>query len=459
MSNKMLQILILAAGQGKRMYSNYSKVLHKIGASTLLEHVITTAQHIVPNQKPIVIYGHLGESLKKTLSQMNVTWIEQAQQLGTGHAVLQALPHIHDQARVLILLGDVPLISVATLNKLLATTPNNAVGMVTAYIANPTGYGRIKRNAQQQVIGIVEEKDATDDEKKITEINTGIYVVPAADLKKWLPQLENNNAQKEYYLTDIIAKAVKENIDIHTVEPLMTEEILGVNNRVQLAQLERAHQLQLAETLMQQGVTLRDPARIDIRGNVKVGKDVVIDVNVIIEGNVHIGDNCVIGANCILRDTTIAANVTILPFSHLDGATIADDCVIGPFARLRPHTTLDKAVHIGNFVEIKKSHIKPNSKVNHLSYIGDADIGSRVNVGAGTITCNYDGAHKHQTTIGDDVFIGSDTQLVAPITIGSGATIAAGSTITKDVPANQLTLTHRLEPRSKDWMRPAKEKK
>lgn len=454
-----IQTIILAAGQGKRMHSDLPKVLHTVAGKPLLQHVIDVAFAVAPDAKPLVVYGHQGDVIRRALAHANAQWVEQTQQLGTAHAVLQALPGVDANARVLILYGDVPLISTTTLKKLIDTTPSNAIGMITARVSNPTGYGRIKRDAQQQVIGIVEEKDATDAERAINEINTGIYVVPATYLKKWLPTIKNNNAQKEYYLTDIVTHAVQEKIAIHTVEPTMTNEILGVNDRVQLAQLERAKQSQLAEKLMQQGVTLRDPARIDIRGNVKVGRDVIIDVNVILEGDVVIGDSCVIGANSIVRNSTLGNSVTIHSHSVLEESKVGDGSIVGPFARLRPGTVLDNTVHIGNFVEIKNSQIKSNSKVNHLSYIGDSEIGARVNVGAGTITCNYDGANKHQTIIGDDVFIGSDTQLVAPVKVNNGATIAAGSTITKEVPANQLTLTHRLEQRSsKEWKRPEKVK-
>jgi bifunctional UDP-N-acetylglucosamine pyrophosphorylase/glucosamine-1-phosphate N-acetyltransferase len=452
-----VQVVILAAGQGTRMHSRLPKVLHQLAGKPMLERVILTASTI-SNKPPIIIYGHEGAQLQKTLAPHNITWIEQQQQLGTGHAVQQALPAINDKDQVLILYGDVPLISTETLQKLIDATSTDKIGMLTATLSQPTGYGRIKRDAQSKVISIIEEKDATAIERAITEINPGIYLVPAALLKKWLPMLHNNNAQKEYYLTDIISQAAKEKIEIQTEQPAMSEEIFGINDRVQLAQLERFQQRKFAEKLMRQGVTIIDPARLDIRGEVDIAQDVTLDINVILEGDVSIDEGSTIGANCILRDVKIGKHVEIKANSVIEGATIGAESIIGPFARIRPGTVLAANTHIGNFVEVKNSKIDAGSKINHLSYIGDSEIGKQVNIGAGTITCNYDGANKHKTIIQDNVHIGSDTQLVAPVTIGEGATIAAGSTIIKDVPPNELTFSHRLDLRSQNCKRPEKNK-
>lgn len=454
-----VQVVVLAAGQGKRMHSHLPKVLHRLGGKPLIEHVLATATKLSPDRQLIVIYGNQGDRLCQQLSQHDICWILQKEQLGTGHAVMQALDAIKEEDDVLVLYGDVPLILASTLQTLVTATPEGALGLLTAHLPNPQGYGRVKRSSRGAVIGVVEEKDATAEERALTEINTGIYRVPAAYLKKWLPLLKNDNAQGEYYLTDIISMAVKEKIAIHALQPSFNEEIMGVNNRLQLAHLERFYQRKWAESLMREGVTISDPARLDIRGDVQIGHDVSIDVNVIFEGTVVIGNECRIGPHTILRDVTLADRVEIKAHSVIEGAKIAADCVIGPFARVRPNTVLATGAHIGNFVEIKNSEIGAETKINHLSYIGDSHLGLRVNIGAGTITCNYDGAHKHQTIIGDDVHIGSDTQLVAPVVIGPGATIGAGSTITKDVPPHHLTLTHQLDQRSiKEWHRPAKEK-
>lgn len=449
-----IQVAILAAGQGTRMQSTLPKVLHPLAGKPLLEHVIITAQQLSPSVPPVVICGHQSELLKKTLAHHPVQWIEQNEQLGTGHALLQALPTMIGD-KILVLYGDVPLISESTLKRLIDATPKNAIGMLTAELANPTGYGRIKRDQEEKIIGIVEEKDASEYERTINEINPGIYLMPAELLKKWLPELKNNNAQKEYYLTDVISRAVKENIPIHDVKPTGIEEIFGINDRVQLSQLERFYQHELAEKLMRQGVTILDPKRFDARGDATIGRDVTIDINVVLEGKVTIGSGCNIGPNCILRNVVLGERVEVKANSLIDGAEIADDCIVGPFARIRPGTVLAKGAHVGNFVEIKKSSIGEGSKINHLSYIGDTEMGRHVNIGAGTITCNYDGVNKHKTIIADDVHIGSDTQLVAPVKVGKGATVGAGSTVTKDVPPQQLTLTHRIEQRSVDgWTRP-----
>lgn len=453
------QVVILAAGQGKRMYSHQPKVLHHLAGKPLLEHVITTAFLLSPDTQPIIVFGHQGNKLQDKLNHHDVKWVEQAEQLGTGHALMQALPFISNESRVLILCGDVPLITTETLQKLHDETPANALGMLTAHLQNPYGYGRILRDENNNVIKIVEEKDATDKERAISEINAGVYLIPASYLKKWLPAIKNQNAQKEYYLTDVLTFAVQEHIPVCTVQPAVTEEISGVNNRVQLAHLERFYQRQIAEKWMQHGVTIYDPARFDVRGDIKMGRDVIIDVNVILEGRVVIGDDCIIGANTILRNVEMGNHVEVKANSMIDGAKIADHCVIGPYARIRPDTTLSAHAHIGNFVEIKKSTIGEGSKVNHLSYIGDAEVGKQVNVGAGTITCNYDGVSKHKTIIGDHAFIGSDTQLVAPVTIGEGATIGAGSTITRDTPPHKLTLSRVPQQTVDEWKRESKKVK
>lgn len=451
-----IQVVILAAGEGKRMFSSLPKVLHLLAGKPLLQHVIETALALSADKSPIIIMGHQGEKLRQEFQEYSLTWIEQKEQLGTGHALLQALPQIAESDNVLVLYGDVPLISVHTLKKLLAETETNALGMVTAEAANPFGYGRIKRDGNQKIISIVEEKDANEQERRIKEINSGIYFAAAKQLKKWLPLLENQNAQKEYYLTDILQFAAKENMSVCSVQPSCMEEILGVNDCAQLAFLERFYQQRMAEKLLKQGVTLRDPARIDVRGDVKMGRDVVIDVNVILEGKVIIGDECNIGANTILRDTELGKQVEVKANSVIEGAKIADHCVIGPFARIRPESILASAVHIGNFVEIKKSKIEQGTKINHLSYVGDAEVGKFVNIGAGTITCNYDGVKKHKTIIGDYVSIGSDTMLIAPVTVGEGATIGAGSVISENAPPNQLTLARVRQQTIAGWKRKEK---
>jgi len=445
------RIVILAAGQGKRMQSSIPKVLHTIGGKPLLLHVVETAIAI-SDMPPIVIYGHEGHQVRAALSHLNIQWVEQSQAHGTGHAVMQALPYLQDNERVLILYGDVPLISVETLKKFIEKTPPSALGLMTAIFNDPTGYGRIVKDAQGQVTKIIEEKDADEKIKLITEINTGIYCVEAPQLKKWLPLLSAHNAQGEYYLTDIITLAEA----IHTEQPKAIEEVLGVNDRVQLNRLERFYQYEMAKKLMQQGVTLYDPHRFDVRGELIVGKDVVIDINAVFEGRVVIGDGCKVGPQVTIRDSQISDRVEIRANSVIDGASIAADCIIGPFARLRPGTILSAKAHIGNFVEIKNSVIDEGSKINHLSYIGDTLMGKGVNIGAGTITCNYDGMYKHQTCIEDHVSIGSGTQLIAPITIGKGATIGAGSTIRKNAPSDQLTLSVSEQKSIKGWQPRAK---
>jgi bifunctional UDP-N-acetylglucosamine pyrophosphorylase/glucosamine-1-phosphate N-acetyltransferase len=453
-----LSIVILAAGQGKRMKSQLPKVLHRIAGKTLIEHVIATAAKLNPATTPIIVYGHQGDIIKHALANVNVSWIEQPNQLGTGHALQQTLDLIPEQNQVLVLYGDVPLISTDTLKSFITDTPTDSIGIITANFPDPTGLGRIIRDTNNQIVRIVEEKDANAAERAIQEINSGIYLVPARYLKKWLPTLKNQNAQQEYYLTDIISIATQEKFSIHSQTPDHYEEVLGVNDRAQLARLERFYQRQAAEKLMHQGVTLLDPNRLDIRGDLTVGYDVTIDINVIIEGNVNIGNNCVIGPNALLRNVTLGDNVTVNANCVLDGAEIANHCTIGPFARVRPGTQLGEHVHLGNFVETKNSIIANATKINHLSYIGDSDIGAHVNIGAGTITCNYDGVNKHKTIIGDHAFIGSNSALVAPINIGEGATIGAGSTLTRNAPPKQLTLS-RAEQRSLVWQRKSKIKK
>ncbi len=451
--------IILAAGQGKRMHSKLPKVLHPLAGKALLEHVVETATELTDNATPIVVFGHEGEKVQQALTHLGVQWVPQIPQLGTGHAVLQALPHIPDMNQVVILYGDVPLITTATLKKLIAATPRDAIGMITTHFPDPTGVGRILRDASGKITGIVEEKDANAEQRDIREINSGIYVIPARYLKQWLPTLGNQNAQQEYYLTDIIALAAQNDIAIHSIQPACFEEVLGINDRMQQANAERIYQRRSAEQLMQQGVTVLDPNRLDIRGNVTTGHDVTLDVNVILEGTVRIGNNCYIGPNTLLRNTLLGDNVTIQANSVIDGADIGNDCRIGPFARLRPGTVLANEAHIGNFVEVKNSVVGTATKINHLSYIGDSDIGKHVNIGAGTITCNYDGVNKHKTIIGDDVFVGSNTQLVAPITIGEGATIGAGSTITENAPPRQLTLGRAKQVSIEHWERPKKKAK
>jgi bifunctional UDP-N-acetylglucosamine pyrophosphorylase/glucosamine-1-phosphate N-acetyltransferase len=450
-----LSTVILAAGQGKRMHSETPKVLHHLAGQPLLEHVVKTA-YAVNNEPPLIVYGHQGAKVQQGLAHLNVNWVHQTEQLGTGHAVRQALSSIPDDHRVLVLYGDVPLLSAATLKTFIANTPATAVGVITAELPDPTGLGRIIRDANQHIIRITEDKDASPAERAINEINSGIFLVPAARLKHWLPTLQNKNAQQEYYLTDIIALAVAENIAIHGHQPQAIEEVFGINDRVQLATLERHYQRRMAEKFMRQGVTIADPNRFDVRGEVSIGSDTYVDINVIFEGHVTIGKHCHIGPNTVLRNTVIADHVEIKANSVLDGVEVAADCIIGPFARLRPGTVLQAHSHVGNFVEIKNSDIGTGSKVNHLSYIGDADVGAKVNIGAGTITCNYDGVNKHRTQIGNNAFIGSNTALVAPITIGEGATIGAGSTLSRNAPAQQLTLSRAQQRSIENWQRPQK---
>lgn len=454
-----IKTIILAAGQGTRMRSKLPKVLHEIANRPLLQHVYDTSLQI-PNNKLYVIYGHGGETVKQRLHHFDAVWIEQKQQLGTGHAVQQAIHHVDDADTVLILYGDVPLLKLETLQTLLGDVSDRSLALLTVILDDPTGYGRIIRDHDNRVTKIVEQKDANPEQQAIREGNTGILACKGNQLKNWLARLRNNNAQNEYYLTDVIEMAVQDGLSIKTTQTQSQDEVLGVNNRIQLAHLERVYQLQQAEYLMSQGVTLKDPARVDVRGQfIELGQDIEVDVNVIFEGQNRIGSNVKIGANCILKQVVIADDVEILPNSLLENASVGAGSRIGPYARLRPETSIADHVHIGNFVEIKKSTVASGSKINHLSYVGDSEIGSKVNIGAGTITCNYDGVNKFKTIIEDGAFIGSDTQLVAPVTVGKNATIGAGSTITKDTPAEQLTLSRSKQISVESWQRPQKKEK
>jgi bifunctional UDP-N-acetylglucosamine pyrophosphorylase / glucosamine-1-phosphate N-acetyltransferase len=451
--------IILAAGKGTRMRSEIPKILHKIANRPLLEHVYDMSKQLANNQIKIV-YGHGAELVRESLKHLETSWIEQKQQLGTGHAVQQVTDQIVDTDTVLILYGDVPLLKLTTVKTLLENVDDKSLGLLTVNLTDPKGYGRIIRDSHGRVQKIVEEKDASNDEKLIKEVNTGIMAVNGGKLKSWLGLLNNNNAQGEYYLTDIIEIAVSEKIRVITNQPSSEDEVLGVNNRIQLSHLERIFQKEQAASLMEQGVTLRDPARFDLRGSIEsLGQDIDIDINVILEGKNTIGSNVTIGANTRIKNSIIGSNVTILDLCVIEDAVIGSGSRIGPFARLRPETILGSNVHIGNFVEIKKSDVAEKSKINHLSYIGDTTVGSNVNIGAGTITCNYDGVNKFRTLIEDGAFIGSDTQLVAPVTVGKNATIGAGSTITKDSPENQLTLSRVKQVSISGWQRPVKQEK
>lgn len=460
--DKPLSVVVLAAGQGTRMKSSLPKVLHTIAGRPLVEHVIQDALELDATGIHVV-YGHGGEQVQQALSSYDLFWAEQAEQLGTGHAVEQALPAIPDEHLVLLLYGDVPLITVSTLRRLLSASVldngDDALALLTAKLDDPTGYGRIVRDGENNdgaVQAIVEQKDASEAQLAINEINTGMLAVKADLLKKWISRLDNNNAQGEFYLTDIVGLAVADKVAVNTANPSEICEIEGVNNKRQLAELERAFQLRQARRLMEDGLTLRDPNRFDLRGELIIGRDVEIDINVVIEGRVELGDGVSIGPNVVLKNVRLDSGTKVDANCVLEDSSVGAHCTIGPFARLRPQTRLSDRVKIGNFVEIKKSDIADDSKVNHLSYVGDTTMGSNVNVGAGTITCNYDGANKHQTIIGDNVFIGSDTQLIAPVTIASGSTIGAGSTITRDTPDNTLTLSRVKQTSIDGWTRPVK---
>lgn len=456
MSNSSMSVVILAAGKGTRMYSDLPKVLHPLAGKPMVQHVIDAAMKLGA-QNVHLVYGHGGELLKKTLTDPALNWVLQAEQLGTGHAMQQAAPHFADDEDILMLYGDVPLISVDTLQRLLAAKPQGGIGLLTVKLDNPSGYGRIVRE-NGNVVGIVEHKDASDAQREINEINTGILVANGRDLKRWLSLLNNNNAQGEFYITDIIALAHADGKKIAAVHPTRLSEVEGVNNRLQLVTLERVYQSEQAEKLLLAGVMLLDPARFDLRGELTHGRDITIDTNVIIEGNVTLGDRVRIGTGCVLKNCVIGDDSEISPYTVLEDSHLDAGCTVGPFARLRPGTELAEGAHVGNFVEIKKSRLGKGSKAGHLSYLGDAEIGSGVNIGAGTITCNYDGANKFKTIIGDDVFVGSDTQLVAPVTVANGATIAAGTTVTRDIAENELVLSRIKQIHIQGWQRPVKKK-
>ena len=452
-----LSIIILAAGQGTRMRSNLPKVLQPLAGKPLLAHVLSCANELEADDI-CVVYGHGGEAVQSAIAKPGVRWVLQAEQLGTGHAVQQAMPGTPDDNRVLILAGDVPLLTASTLSRLLAETPQDDMAVLTVDLDDPTGYGRIVRE-NGSVHRIVEQKDASHDEQAIREINTGVILSPGDKLKGWLSNLGNDNSQGEYYLTDAVAMAVADNVEVHGIKADNGTEVMGINDKKQLAEAERALQARLVDELMNEGVGFADPARVDIRGTLKCGKDVFIDVNAVFEGNVELGDGVHIESNNLIRDSKLGAGTVIHSNCHIESSTTGNDCEIGPFARMRPGALLANNVKIGNFVEIKKSTVADGSKVNHLTYIGDTDIGVGVNVGAGTITCNYDGANKHKTTIGDGAFIGSGVQLVAPVEVGSGATIGAGSTITKPVPSDSLTLERGQQKSIEGWTKPVKKEK
>ncbi len=452
-----LEIIVLAAGQGTRMRSDLPKVLHPVGGRPLLGHVLEVARGLSPKSIHVV-YGHGGEDLIARFESPGLNWCHQSPQLGTGHAVQQALPGVEPGACVLVLYGDVPLIRAETLRALLDHLPGHGLALLSVELSDPGGYGRVLRAPEGAVRAIVEERDAQGRERDITEVNTGILAARAGDLRRWLERLDNDNAQGEYYLTDCVAAAVGEGLTVSAVVCPDPSEVMGVNDKAQLAVCERAYQRRQAEHLMRAGATLLDPARLDVRGQVTVGRDVTLDIDVILEGEVSLGDGVHIGAHCVIRDAHIAAGTVVRPFTVIERAELGERCQIGPYTRIRPDTRLADEVHLGNFVEVKKAFIDERSKVNHLSYIGDSLVGKRVNVGAGTITCNYDGAHKHTTRIGDDVFIGSDTQLIAPLSVGDGATIGAGTTLTRDAPPGQLTLGRARQVSIAGWQRPCKDK-
>jgi bifunctional UDP-N-acetylglucosamine pyrophosphorylase/glucosamine-1-phosphate N-acetyltransferase len=452
-----LEILILAAGKGTRMRSDLPKVLHRLAGKPLLGHVVDAA-HALGAVQTCVVYGFGGEAVPQAMADERLSFVLQAEQHGTGHAVKQALPRLADDSAVLVLYGDVPLTHVSTLQPLVAAAQAGRLGLLTVNLAHPDGYGRIVRE-NGRVVRIVEHKDASPAERAIHEVNTGILAVASRHLKRWIAELKNDNAQGEYYLTDIIALAVRDGVAVETHQPAHEWEVLGVNSKAQLAELERIHQGEVAQRLLDAGVTLADPARLDVRGTLVCGRDVTIDVNCVFEGRVELGDGVQVGANCVLRNVTVAAATRIDAFTLIDDAAIGEANRLGPFSRIRPGTRLARDVHVGNFVEIKNSEIDDGSKINHQSYVGDTTMGKRVNIGAGTITCNYDGANKHRTVIEDEVFVGSDTQLVAPVIVGRGATLGAGTTLTRDAPAGELTLSRAKQLTVSGWKRPLKQKK
>ncbi|MFD2630984.1 bifunctional UDP-N-acetylglucosamine diphosphorylase/glucosamine-1-phosphate N-acetyltransferase GlmU [Idiomarina piscisalsi] len=450
-----LRVVILAAGKGTRMRSDLPKVLHKVANKPMVEHVIDTARSLKPEAINL-IYGHGGEQLQNTIQGDDLTWVEQREQLGTGHAVQQVIPYLKDDEKVVILYGDVPLLTESTLIKLLTATQTTELGLLTMTLDDPNGYGRIVRNSDKQVTGIVEQKDANAGQLAIQEVNTGIMIADGAKLKAWLENLSNDNAQKEYYLTDIVAMAAEQGVTIATAQPDATYEVEGANNRQQLAQLERAFQRRQADELMTQGVTLIDPARFDCRGKLTVGNDVTFDINVVIEGDVTIGNNVTVEPNCVIKDAIIGDNTVIRANSHIEGATVAKNCKVGPFARLRPGAELADEAQVGNFVEMKKSRLGRGSKASHLTYLGDAQVGEYANIGAGTITCNYDGVNKFLTEIGNGAFIGSNSSLVAPVKIGNNATVGAGSVVTREVADEELAVARGKQRNISGWQRPQK---
>lgn len=456
MSQSAMSVVILAAGKGTRMYSDLPKVLHTLAGKPMVQHVIDAANKLGA-QRVNLVYGHGGDLLKHTLSDGTLNWVLQAEQLGTGHAMQMAAPFFADDEDILMLYGDVPLISVETLQRLREAKPQGGIGLLTVKLDDPTGYGRIARE-NGKVVGIVEHKDASEEQRKINEINTGILVANGADLQRWLGKLDNNNAQGEFYITDIIALAHGEGREIAAVHPARLSEVEGVNNRLQLSRLERVYQAEQADKLLLAGVMLRDPARFDLRGELTAGRDVEIDINVIVEGRVTLGNRVKIGAGCVIKNAVIGDDCEISPYTVIENATLEAACTIGPFARLRPGAELAEGAHVGNFVEMKKARLGKGSKAGHLSYLGDAEIGDNVNIGAGTITCNYDGVNKHKTVIGNDVFVGSDTQLVAPVTVANGVTIGAGTTVTRDVAENELVISRVKQKQIQGWQRPVKKK-
>jgi len=450
-----LRVVILAAGKGTRMRSNLPKVLHKVANKAMVQHVIDCARSLRPNAIDL-IYGHGGDALKAAISGDDLNWVEQAQQLGTGHAVQQVLPHLQDDENVLILYGDVPLLTQSTVQRLLDASAESELGLLTMYLDNPMGYGRIIRDDDEKIQGIVEQKDATLDQLRINEVNTGIMVASGAHLKQWLKDLSNDNAQQEYYLTDVVAMAAEQGITIASAQPDDTTEVEGANNRQQLAALERAFQWRMAEQVMTAGATLIDPARFDCRGELSVGSDVVIDVNAVFEGTVKLGNGVIIEPNCVIKDAEIGDGTLIRANSHIEGARVASNCKVGPFARLRPGAELADEAQVGNFVEMKKSRLGKGSKASHLTYLGDTQVGEFANIGAGTITCNYDGVNKSLTEIGNGAFIGSNSSLVAPVKIGDNATVGAGSVITREVGADELAVARGKQRNISGWQRPQK---
>lgn len=452
-----MNIVILAAGKGKRMFSDLPKVLHPLAGQALLSHVLNTARQLQP-QRICVVVGHGAEQVRQQVAASDIQFVEQTQQLGTGHALQQALPYLDTAMPTLVLYGDVPLTRLSSLQALLAAAGSEQLAILTAQAPNPFGFGRILRQ-QGEIVAIVEEKDASTEQKQIAEINTGIMAIPTQHLNRWLARLSNNNAQGEYYLTDIVAAAVADGVKVSSAQPANYDETTGVNSKTELLKLERVYQRSLADQLLAQGVHVYDAGRIDIRGNLQCGRDVVIDVGCVFEGEVSLADGVQVGPYCVIKDAKIAAGTVLRAYSHIEQAEVGAAAQIGPFARLRPGTVLAEEVHIGNFVEVKNSQIAAQSKANHLAYVGDATVGSKVNIGAGVITCNYDGANKFRTVIEDEVFVGSDTQLIAPITVGKGATIGAGTTLTKDAPAGKLTVSRSKQITIDNWQRPQKQKK